>query len=388
LVVALAVVGCGGGDDDTTSTSQGGSSGSGGSAATGGSGGSGASGGSDANAGTGDAGTTSNAGMKATGGGGGSDAAGRGGSGGTGGTSSAGKGGTGGAGGSAGADPGTDCSTAAFGAPTLLFNGETGEIPQSLSITGDDLELFYELEDRTNGSTIVVRRRATRDDDFGAPEVVSFDVPNVCDLAVGPSIDVSDDGLHLYTTCVNTDVTPILPGPIRVAKRSSRSTPAFTVDPMTYGMGNVSLSVSADELTAFFSDYTNIDAPVPLTATRSALTEPFGSAGPIPGVTGDVLRQPELSSDGLVLFGSIDEGTGLSHLVRYSRTSKDGDFGMHSASGLPVPPVIADDPNTPSVEGVDDFSPTVSADCKSLYFLRYTHLAGGQTITEIFGARR
>ena len=109
----------------------------------------------------------------------------------------------------------------------------------------------------------------------------------------------------------------------------------------------------------------------------------------MPGLHGDVLRHRELASDGLHLLGALDPGSALSHLVRYARSGTSADFGAPSTDGLPVVPVIADDPGTTTVEGIQDLSPTLSADCRSLYFLRYSRNSDTSRLFQnIFAAQR
>jgi hypothetical protein len=360
-----------GGDKSSDDADDAGRSGS---AATGGSAGAGGS--------TGGAGGTSGAAGAATGGTSGA-ATGGATTGGAGGSTNAGSGGsTGGSAGSAGV---VDC-TGTFGAPELLFAAASGETPQSLSVTGDDLELFYEVESDAAGPRVEMRKRSSRTAPFGEPEEVTGELLSICSGTNGPSLDVSDDGLRLYLTCVDTQGDSIVPGPIRVAERPSRTSSAFTLRTDSVGFGGVSISVSADELTAFWSDYGDRSAPKPVTATRPALQDSFGAPLPPAGAENDTLRHPEISSDLRYLFGALDVGTGLSRLVMYTRPSPGVAFGAPGSQGLPTPPLVTDDPGTATVEGVEDLSPTLSADCRSLYFLRYTH--GEARRFDVYGARR
>lgn len=282
----------------------------------------------------------------------------------------------------------SDC-TGTFGTPTLILDGGASGIPaQSLSVTGDDLELFYEVPGDALG--VMVRTRAQRDAPFGEAKEIAPAVFDFCPPEEGPSIDISDDGLRLYMTCVNTIVAnpddPFEPAPIHVADRTSRSTLDFVRRPQPIGMGGISISVSADELAAFWSDYTDTSNPTVLSGTRSSLSGAFGAGTEPLGLDQAVLRHPELSTDGLHLFGSLKTGT-LTSIVMYTRASLGSAFGNPSSEGLPVTPVIPDDPNTPTVESVSDLSPTLSADCRSLYFLRLAFDAGTNR-GQVWGARR
>jgi len=281
-----------------------------------------------------------------------------------------------------------DC-TGTFGTPTLIMDEGPSKIPaQSLSITGDDLELFYEVPGPAQG--VMVRARATRDAPFGDAQEIAPAVFDFCPLEEGPSIDVSDDGLRLYMTCVITTVAnpddPFAPAPIYVAERASRNTLDFVRRPDPLGMGGISISVSSDELTAFWSDYTDTSNPTVLMGTRSSWTAAFSSGTEPLGLNHAVLRYPELSTDGLHLFGSLKTGE-LTSIVMYTRASLSSDFRSPSSEGLPVTPTLPDDPNTPTVESTSDLSPTLSADCRSLYFLRFSFQSGANS-AQVWGARR
>ncbi len=58
-----------------------------------------------------------------------------------------------------------------------------------------------------------------------------------------PALDVSDDGLRMYFTCLDG------PAPLRLATRTSRSA-AWVVDADPIGTVGDSITVSGDELTA------------------------------------------------------------------------------------------------------------------------------------------
>ncbi len=348
---------------------------------------------SEPGAGSGGSGGAGNAGRGAAGDGGtasgSSGAPGTGGStpaAGTGGTSgtSAGTAGTGA--GSAGKAATADCS-GTFGPATLVFAALKGELPQSLSITGDDLELFYEVDDDA-GPHVMVRKRANRDAPFGDPEEIPPALFSFCPPLVGPSLDVSDDGLRLYMTCTDTSTaSAIVPGPIYVAERPDRRSNAFVLSPATFGEGSVSISVSSDELTAFWSDYSNISSPIAVMAERASRSEPFGSPRQPPGTLNAELRQPEIAQNGLFLFGAVDEGTPLAHLAVLPRSTLNGAFNSPVTDSFPPTPVIPDDPATSTLEGVQDVTPTLSADCRSLYFLRFTRLATENKF-DVYTARR
>jgi len=323
-------------------------------------------------------------------GGGGGTSGGTGVAGGSGGTTAGGAGGTssggagrggassGGFGGNAGAAPSGVC-TNAFGTPTLLIPDTPGVIPQTLSVTGDDLELFYE-EKRPDGAHLVVRTRADRNAAFGDATDLDPSISSWCPAPADPSLDVSDDGLRLYMTCVDT-TTPDSNGgfpssPIRLAERATRGA-AFSLNPSDFGIGNVSMSVSQDELTAFWSDYTMTTSPLPVTATRASRSVPFGAPVAIPGIV-DSLRNPELANDGVHLFGVLQIDNADFHIYMFTK-SQGGSFATPTALDQVFPS---------GVSGSSEYTPTVSGDCNSLYFLRRTRQADGSYTDEIYAAKR
>jgi hypothetical protein len=259
--------------------------------------------------------------------------------GGTGGSSSA-------TGGSSGA-PAGDCA-APFTSSRLLYTAVT--VPTSLSITDDELELYY-----TN-QFIWVQRRAARTDPFGAASEVT-ELSPVCSGATATgSVDVTGDGLRLYFTCGETV------GPIQLATRADRSAP-FTLDPNPVGTAETSISVSSDELT-LFSVINNGENAQALIHTRATTSEPFGPGSPIPGIN-QPFRFPELSADGSTLFGSIAPTPRLWRLARATRDPATGSFSTPTADGLPAPPNVPDDAY---IQG--DYTPTVGGGCRAVYFTR------------------
>ena len=288
--------------------------------------------------------------------------------------------GAGGAGAAAGFAPSTDCS-GAFGEVKLVFTGTAGVTPTSLSVTGDDLELYY-AEDRDDGGHILVRKRASRDAPLGEPVELAAELFAWCPVNGQPSLDVSDNGLRLYLTCIDLAVTPM--GPIRVAERADRNA-MFTLRPDALGMAGLSISVSPDELSALSTDFTNPDLPTAALGERSSLALPFGSPGQVPGISSKV-QNPEFVGDTLHLFGAVDAGNTLARLAMFTRESRLVPFGAPSSAGLPVPPSLDDDPTTTRIESISDFTPTLSADCRSIYLLRIT--ARSQYTYEVYSARR
>ena len=309
------------------------------------------------------------------------------------GAAGAGAAGTGqGAAGAGAAGAGTDGTcTKTFGTPELLIGDTPGVLRQSLAVTGDDLELYYE-ERRAGAAHIMLRKRSDRNAAFGDATELDSSIWSWCTPIEDPSIDVSDDGLRLYLTCVDTD-TPNGDGgytssPIRVAERPTRAA-AFSLNPTAAGIANVSLSVTQDELTAFWSDFSQSITPRSLMATRPSKAEPFGSPVPIPGLQ-DNVRNPELANDGLHLFGSIELSDKTYDVVMFTRPSPGASFAPATVADLVLEHTFdsVDDPSTSAIEGTSDYTPTLSGDCKSLYFMRRTVTTGGNATSEIFVAKR
>jgi hypothetical protein len=228
--------------------------------------------------------------------------------------------------------------------------------PNSLSVTGDELELFYVIDDTgglPSSRRVVVRRRASTNEAFGQREEVDELVALCGDTQVTASLDVTLDGLRMYLNCQEPDYSTEL-GPLRFAERSSR-TAAWVVATEPIGMVQLSIGVSQDELTLFSSPAT----PGPSSMFRRlSLVESFGEAEPIPGLD-MVFTNLEPTSGGLQLYGAVPTENLLSQLGIASRSSTADPFGTPAVDGLPLP-----------VAEMRDASPAVGAGCERLYFLR------------------
>jgi hypothetical protein len=295
----------------------------------------------------------------------------------------AGSSGTGGGAGTSGSGGGTSESGCAgvFGTPVFEFSGSLEAIPQSLSITGDDLELFYE-EYRIETNHIFVRKRATRNERFGpatelSPELISF-----CpDPTTAPSVDVSNDGLRLYLTCIpdSLDGTPVPAGPLRMAERASRSA-EFALLPDPIGLAWTSISVSPDELSLLTSDLSSLESTVTFIARRATRSEPFGTPERLNSIDGDFWH-PEFALDSQHVFGAV-QPNGIGHLVAITRGDGLDSFSRPKTEGLPVAPVVAA-PTTNSL-----LTPTLSADCRSIYYLQLKHTDASDYSFDVYSARR
>ncbi len=280
---------------------------------------------------------------------GGKDAgAGAGGTAGTGGTTSGGAGGTttGGAGGTGGVPGPVDCQ-GSFGTPVPLV--DNGQYPlSSPALPDDELEMFVSVS--PDGTTFHFARtqRADAGQPFGPLQVV----PELDAACASPdearTIDVSRDGLRAYVSC---DDGSGAAQPLQLFTRASR-TATFAAQKSQGDTLGGSVALSADELSAYSSAYSNPGAA--LVATRGSRLVAFGPAAPIPGLeTVDVIA-PDVSDDGLVLFG----GLGGQQLVMATRSNAASSFG--APQNLTIPQDIAG-------------APHITHDCHRLYYVGYTY---------------
>jgi hypothetical protein len=129
---------------------------------------------------------------------------------------------------------------------------------------------------------------------------------------------------------------------------------------MTYGTVGASAAPSADELQLVSSSEQNATGTAPPALyVRSTLTDPFGTANPIPGLEQVDLLTPALGPDSLTLFGAVSES-----IVVVSRSNSLAAFGAPTT-------LFANDGST-NFYG----APEVSNDCRYLY---YVHVAVGQS---------
>jgi hypothetical protein len=219
--------------------------------------------------------------------------------------------------------------------------------PSNLSITGDELELFFNSAD-----VISSYQRASTGVLFPEQATPVAGLGDVCgELMVG-GMDVTLDGLRLYISCSDDQAGFV--GPLRLATRASRQA-AFVLAPEVLGTVGNSISISDDELELFAvtrpgrSGYTVVHQ-------RESLAEPFGPGELVQGLGGP-FSFPELSPDGLNLFGTADED--VARLVVASRAEPSGPFSFPTSVGLPAP-------TTSHLQ----FAPTVSQTCR-LYYLSF-----------------
>lgn len=319
--------GAGSGGQAGSATGAGGTSGRGGGS---GSGGAGASAGTGATAG--DGGGSATGGITGNAGAGGESAG------------EAGDGSAGRAGGSAS----VDC-TGTFGEPHVVFESP-GRRLFSPTLTADETELLYAVGD-ADDLRFYRSTRSSRTESFGPGEPLP-ELDAACVATDSRTIDLSSDGLRAYLVCYGGD------GPndnaLRLAVRSALDAP-FVLDPMSYGEVAPSAAVAPGELTLYSSGVQPSEDPA-LVFERSATSEPFGAGMEIPGLEGSALVTPDVSPDGLSLFGSL-----MGAIVLATRASVHDPFS--TAEPILGPPA-----------GGQWISATVSEDCRSLYAVRQAQL--------------
>jgi hypothetical protein len=231
----------------------------------------------------------------------------------------------------------------------------------SLSITEDELELFYVDVLSTEERLINVLSRSTKDAAFPTTGTRVPELQAGCAPGDYPTIDVSNDGLRMYFACLDES------SPLRLATRASRSA-TWTVAPEPIGTVADSIGVSDDELTAVaVVDLSG--APRPVLYQRASRSEPFGSAQEIPLITVS-FRNPDLVGN-RHLFGITSITGELERLVVSTLTEASPlSYSAPTMEGLPAPSAAA-------ASSASDYTPTVTPDCRTIYFLRLLRLAEG-----------
>ncbi len=258
--------------------------------------------------------------------------------------------------GSGGAGSGGAAACSDFVSAATVFQAEN-DVPGALAVTADDLELFH-----SSGEQFVVRTRTAKTDVFSEPAPVftyAALCPSVDPTLINPSIDISGDGLRVYFTCIDEE------GPLGLAERPDRAS-AFVIAPDSIGNAGASISISADELTVY-SATTNGVGSLLLRSERASTSEDFGPAVRVEEIASE-FRHPEISADGLSLFGlgpgePTAGGQDTWFLVVATRQTAGGTFSQPTTAGLPAQAADA-----------SDYSPSVSGDCSSLYFLRLANM--------------
>jgi hypothetical protein len=226
-----------------------------------------------------------------------------------------------------------------YGQLQLVLAEETEFLMNGISLTADERELYYSREE--NSIREVVRRtRASAGDMFGAVEPLPA-LAGVCGEAMRVNPDISEDGLTLYVTCTQEMPPGMSEGvsPLRVARRRDRSSD-FTLEAEPIGGVFASAGISADELTAYTDG--EFFGTAPRMFTRATKTEAFTGPMAVPGISNSGLRSPDISSDGLSLFGAITTPDETLRIVRAQRDSTDAPFAEPTLLDLqPLPAGVA-----------------------------------------------
>lgn len=251
-----------------------------------------------------------------------------------------------------------DC-TGTFGSEQMIVMATSKVILSSPTAPADELELFFVRHDTSGGGapTIMRAQRSSRDASFGTPAEVT-ELASVCSSSQERGISITPDGLRLYVGCY-TGTSTYTPGPVKLARRTTRDA-AFTIDSMSYGNVGPQIDVTPDELTAYTSSEVDNMSP-PRQYTRSSKSEPFANGQAIVGLESAQIGAPFLAADGLSL---------------YAADSTNVDVSTHSSPELPF--------STPKevVSGQPGLSfkfPEVSADCRTIYFVRVDSANGSNS---------
>jgi hypothetical protein len=292
-----------------------------------------------------------------SGGSAGTPRAGSGGGGSGGASAGSGRGGTSGGSGGAGLAGAADC-TAPWGPLTdVMVEPPPGRLA-SPGVSPDGRELFYiywHTTDLPLGR--IMRSVRTSTDDIFMPGEIVPELDAACLPTEDRSMEVSTDGLSAYILCF-ADLGSDSVGALHVAHRPSLGA-AFVLDTMTYGLVGASPSFPADELTVFTSFEQGIGAGPLMTYERGAKSAAFGPGTPVPSLEDHYLASPTISSDALTLFATFSNS-----IVMSTRASRAEPFAYQDVAALPA-------------SSSDYFgAPFVSADCGSLYVVRFVVVAG------------
>jgi hypothetical protein len=222
----------------------------------------------------------------------------------------------------------------------------------SPTLSPDELEMIY-VEGDAPETRFNFRRsiRSSKTASFPAGDVVP-ELDAACSRPEDQrSIDLSRDGLSAYITCY-LDPNVVFTAPLRIARRSALGA-KFVLDPQSYGTVGPSVGVGLDELVIYSSDRNTFDPGPPHRYTRSSTSATFGDKTSIPGLESVGLITPELSPDGLSMFGALSGS-----LIVAERSTPDARFAAPTT-------ILVGDPTT-----ILFGAPEMSQDCRSLYYVQ------------------
>jgi hypothetical protein len=250
----------------------------------------------------------------------------------------------GGSGGRGGSPASIDCS-GSFGEPHLVFDPESDQF-FSPTLTANELELVYAAGD---GGTLRYYRskRSSKAEEFApGPGEPLPELDAACVPSDSRTIDLTSDGLRAYLVCYGAENPNS--NELRIAARATLDAP-FVLDPKGYGSVGPSAGVAPGELTLYSSSLQPGTMPA-LAFERTATSEPFGDGIAIPGLEDVLLLTPDMSADGLSLFGNV-----MGAIVVATRLDTHDSFSLTDS-------VIA--------APASWISATISEDCRSLYAVR------------------
>jgi hypothetical protein len=265
--------------------------------------------------------------------------------------------GVGGGGASGGSGGGTivDCKGDWVGDPEGVIDVDDGTTPASVAIARGELELYWVAVDNFSQFASVMRSvRASTAVDFGPGSEVA-ELSEVCDFGDDIRIDVSEDGLRAYLTCLNF-ITGNCPDEGCDIELAERDTLGDDFEPQgTVGTVGSHASLTANELTVASNPVAITAGGVPLFATRNDLMQDFGNADPIDVIVGagQTVTGTTFSTDLLELYAYGGSGDP----ARATRDDATDAFGAFVN--------IDSWPATMAV-GAPDLTP----DCRSMYVVR------------------
>lgn len=259
-----------------------------------------------------------------------------------------------------------------FGEPHLLFQ-DAGEYHlNSPSITADELSMYYletptaeDLDQATTLKRRVVRRaRTSLSEPFSEP-IVHAEFDDACETTARlDTIQVSRDGLRLYWLCAAVDGP--LEGDLRMASRPDQDAP-FELSNRSLGHATFQFNVSVDEL-SLLSFRSTEDLEVVL-SRRGSLEEPFSDPVTVVDAAAG-LQWPELGPDDATMIGTRPSAA-IHRVVVATKNAALGTFDPFTDEGMPA---TANGP---------DLGPTLSNDCKRLYFVGFLpYLVRGMYVAE------
>jgi len=234
-----------------------------------------------------------------------------------------------------------------YGPLTPVFTEPSPYTINGPSVTADELQLFYSRGGDSGPDVLTqllfYRTRTSTTEAFGGAQPLP-ELADVCMPEDHVNPDISEDGLTLYVTCTKRTELGLPEGTsqLRVARRKDRASP-FVLDAEPVGAVFASAGLSADELTAYTGG--EIWGTAPQLFSRSSKAEKFGANQPVPGFTSP-LNSPDISADGLTLFGAAPPEPTVHQLVwRATRSSLSEDFGPASILDFGFPDNIFGAPN-------------------------------------------